>query len=186
VGASSADRTIENQGVAYQYRFDGSQWQRHQEVRSSQPGRNWAFGSNIAFDGQKLLVAERGGLAVHVFERSLAGPWTHAARLRAETPGAPVQFGFALALQGTDLLVGAPDEVDFGGWPPYGAAYLFDLACDDCTPDLDADGALTVFDYLTFLNLFDAGSSEADFDGDGELTVLDFLAYQTAFDAGCA
>ncbi len=54
-----------------------------------------------------------------------------------------------------------------------------------CPPDLDADGALTVFDFLAFLNLFDAGDLSADFDGDGELTAFDFLAFQTAFDAGC-
>jgi hypothetical protein len=64
-------------------------------------------------------------------------------------------------------------------------AHRFDLACNPCTPDLDADGALTVFDFLTFLNLFDAGDAQADFDGDGELTIFDFLAFQTAFEAGC-
>jgi len=54
-----------------------------------------------------------------------------------------------------------------------------------CRPDLDADGELTIFDFLTFQNLFDAGDPAADFDGDGELTLFDFLAFQNAFDAGC-
>jgi len=36
-----------------------------------------------------------------------------------------------------------------------------------------------------FQNLFDAGSGEADFDADGTLTLFDFLAFQNAFDAGC-
>jgi len=30
------------------------------------------------------------------------------------------------------------------------------------------------------------GHPAADFDGDGELTIFDFLSYQNAFDAGCA
>ncbi|MFI4882067.1 MAG: GC-type dockerin domain-anchored protein, partial [Phycisphaerales bacterium JB064] len=47
------------------------------------------------------------------------------------------------------------------------------------------DGALTIFDFLLFFNLFDDGDTQADFDGDGELTIFDFLAFQTAFDAGC-
>ena len=47
-------------------------------------------------------------------------------------------------------------------------------------------GALTLFDFLTFQTLFDAGDLQADFDGDGALTIFDFLAFQTAFDAGCA
>ena len=54
-----------------------------------------------------------------------------------------------------------------------------------CVADLDADGELTIFDFLAFQNLFGAGDPTADFDGDGELTLFDFLAFQNAFDAGC-
>ncbi|MEQ9096540.1 MAG: VCBS repeat-containing protein [Phycisphaerales bacterium] len=54
-----------------------------------------------------------------------------------------------------------------------------------CPADLDADGVLTIFDFLAFQNLFDAGDPIADFDGDGSLTLFDFLAFQNAFDAGC-
>ncbi len=55
----------------------------------------------------------------------------------------------------------------------------------DCEADLDGDGVLTIFDFLAFQNLFDAGDPAADFDGDGALTIFDFLAFQNAFDAGC-
>jgi len=54
-----------------------------------------------------------------------------------------------------------------------------------CRADLDGDGELTIFDFLEFQNLFDAGDPAADFDGDGELTLFDFLAFQNEFDAGC-
>ncbi len=54
-----------------------------------------------------------------------------------------------------------------------------------CLADLNSDGALTVFDFLAFQNLFDAGDRTADLDGDGALTVFDFLAFQNLFDAGC-
>jgi len=54
-----------------------------------------------------------------------------------------------------------------------------------CAADLDGDGVLTVFDFLSFQNLFDAGDPAADFDGDGELTLFDLLAFQNLFDAGC-
>jgi len=57
--------------------------------------------------------------------------------------------------------------------------------CDACPADLDADGELTIFDFLMFQNLFDLMDPAADFDGDGELTIFDFLAFQNAFDAGC-
>ncbi|MFI4881356.1 MAG: GC-type dockerin domain-anchored protein [Phycisphaerales bacterium JB064] len=55
----------------------------------------------------------------------------------------------------------------------------------DCIADLDQDGSLTIFDFLMFQNLFDAGDPIADFDGDGSLTLFDFLAFQNAFDLGC-
>lgn len=54
-----------------------------------------------------------------------------------------------------------------------------------CRVDLDGDGELTLFDFLTFTNLFDAGDLIADFDGDGVLTIFDFLTFSNEFDAGC-
>ncbi|MEQ8843916.1 MAG: GC-type dockerin domain-anchored protein [Phycisphaerales bacterium] len=54
-----------------------------------------------------------------------------------------------------------------------------------CRVDLDGDGSLTIFDFLAFQNLFDAGDPIADFDGDGSLTIFDFLAFQNEFDLGC-
>jgi hypothetical protein len=54
-----------------------------------------------------------------------------------------------------------------------------------CRADIDGDGVLTIFDFLGFQNLFDAGNLGADFDGDGVLTIFDFLAFQNEFDAGC-
>ncbi|MFI4915923.1 MAG: GC-type dockerin domain-anchored protein [Phycisphaerales bacterium JB060] len=59
------------------------------------------------------------------------------------------------------------------------------VAAAGCRADLDGDGALTLFDFLAFQNLFDSGSIQADFDGDGALTLFDFLAFQNEFAAGC-
>ncbi|MEQ8317839.1 MAG: CRTAC1 family protein [Phycisphaerales bacterium] len=55
-----------------------------------------------------------------------------------------------------------------------------------CRADLTGDGALTIFDFLAFQNLFAAGDPAADFDGDGLLTIFDFLAFQNLFQDGCA
>ncbi|MFG0286101.1 MAG: GC-type dockerin domain-anchored protein [Phycisphaerales bacterium JB039] len=55
----------------------------------------------------------------------------------------------------------------------------------DCQADLDADGALTLFDFLTFQNLFAAGDLEADFAFDGTLDLFDFLEFQSQFEIGC-
>ncbi len=66
-----------------------------------------------------------------------------------------------------------------------GAASRLVFAEPPCRVDLDDDGQLTIFDFLEFQNLFDAGEPAADFDQDGRLTIFDFLAFQNAFDAGC-
>jgi len=44
---------------------------------------------------------------------------------------------------------------------------------------------MSILDYVNFRRLFDAGHARADLDGDGELTLYDWLTFQTAFDAGC-
>ena len=59
------------------------------------------------------------------------------------------------------------------------------IAPERCASDLDGDSELTIFDFLAFQTLFDAGDLRADFDGDERLTVFDFLEFQNAFDAGC-
>ncbi len=63
--------------------------------------------------------------------------------------------------------------------------WVVNLGEDTCIADIDGDGELTLFDFLEFQNLFDAGDLAADFDGDGDLTLFDFLEFQNAFDAGC-
>jgi hypothetical protein len=73
---------------------------------------------------------------------------------------------------------------------PFGAGgagwRLTDGECaSPCPADLDGDGVYTIFDFLAFQNLFDAGDLIADFDGDGALTLFDFLAFQNEFDLGC-
>ncbi|GIW74563.1 MAG: hypothetical protein KatS3mg103_1085 [Phycisphaerales bacterium] len=54
-----------------------------------------------------------------------------------------------------------------------------------CPADRDGDGRLTAFDFLAFLNAFDAGDPSADCDGSGTLDALDLACFQTTFDAGC-
>ena len=55
-----------------------------------------------------------------------------------------------------------------------------------CRADFNEDGATDIFDFLAFMNAFDAGDPLADFDFDGALTVFDFLAFQNRFDQGCS
>ena len=94
---------------------------------------------------------------------------------------------------GMDIIVDGSDvtAVTLSQGDPFDFAQAFALAGDGepcgggCRADIDGDGVLTIFDFLGFQNLFDAGDLAADFDGDGVLTLFDFLAFQNEFDAGC-
>jgi hypothetical protein len=59
------------------------------------------------------------------------------------------------------------------------------LAGQACTPDLDGNGALDLFDFLAFTNLFNAGDPRADLDGNSALDLFDFLTFTNLFNAGC-
>jgi len=94
----------------------------------------------------------------------------------ARLPALGLEASWAIASTATDLDAGATSEF---------SAIATLAGADPCPADLDGDGELTLFDFLQFQNLFDAGDLTADFDGDGELTLFDFLAFQNQFDAGC-
>ena len=85
---------------------------------------------------------------------------------------------------------GTPDPADYASvGPGFPDVHLIIIANGEtgatCRADIDGDGSLTIFDFLGFQNLFDAGDLGADFDGDGSLTIFDFLTFQNEFDAGC-
>ena len=187
VGAPVAERTRYQQGAVHVYRFDGDSWIHVDELLSPNPHTQEGFGWNLTADGENMAIrGGSGGLyRAHLFEQGGDGEWRFSETLTPDTSALPDQFGFAMEMHGSELVVSAYRERDAGGSDRYGAAYHFDLSCGACETDLDADGRLTIFDFLLFFNLFDDGDTQADFDGDGELTIFDFLAFQTAFDAGC-
>jgi hypothetical protein len=171
-------------------------WTLRQELTHSDAGRQWYprnFGNGLSMDRDTLVAGTSRHLVYnfsYVFGRGGDGVWREVAVLEpgdATPPGWFERgFGQGSAVQGDRLVVAASEEhITTYPHTRTGAAYAFDLSCEICDADLDADGTLTIFDFLTFFNLFDAGDAQADFDSDGELTIFDFLAYQTAFDVGC-
>jgi hypothetical protein len=186
ISGPTATGSADGQGAVYCYELEAGEWVFRQRLTHEPMGRNNFFGG-IDLDGDRLLVGAHGedttmgGGAAYVFERDATGEWSLRERLLPTTPS--YQFGISPALDGDSIAIGAPSEAIDGR--RIGAVYSFDLSCFDCPADVDGDGLLTVFDFLTYLNLFQDGDALADFDGDGELTIFDFLAFQTAFDAGC-
>ena len=56
---------------------------------------------------------------------------------------------------------------------------------NDCYPDFTGDGALDLFDFLAFVNAFNAQDAAADCVKDGSYDLFDFLCFVNAFNAGC-
>lgn len=67
---------------------------------------------------------------------------------------------------------------------PY-SGFVRDYTVKGCYPDFTGDGALDLFDFLAFVNGFNAGDEEADCTGDGGLDLFDFLCFVNAFNGGC-
>jgi FG-GAP-like repeat len=55
-----------------------------------------------------------------------------------------------------------------------------------CYADCDADGSLTIDDFICFQTFFAVGDPYADCDADGSLTIDDFICFQTFFAIGCS
>lgn len=54
-----------------------------------------------------------------------------------------------------------------------------------CYGDFDGDGALSLFDFLAYVNRFNDAGLDADCDLSGKLDLFDFLCFVNAFNAGC-
>jgi len=194
VSAPSDSAVVRANGVVDIFeRGDDGRWRRAHQLRHADPRENDGMGRHIRLRGDRLVAsvplrggpatADDGALAVFDFaggawRQSLlaqGGPfiaWTDSVHVELRADG-------GTAFVSHEQFSPTPDLERVG------SVFVYDLACLACPADLDADGQLTIFDFLMFQNLFDAGDPIADFDGDGELTIFDFLAFQTAFDAGC-
>jgi hypothetical protein len=64
------------------------------------------------------------------------------------------------------------------------AAYHF-CPPGDCPADLDGNGTVDLFDFLTFVNYFNTLDPRADCDGSGAFDLFDFFCFVNAFNAGC-
>jgi hypothetical protein len=102
-------------GAAFVYRLVNGSWVLEQTLKSLSPESDGGFGAAVAIHGQTIAVGSNkndevynSGL-VEVFE--LGTVWTHVATLE-NAPGASGldEFGRSLAMNGTEILAGAPGE----------------------------------------------------------------------------
>lgn len=70
--------------------------------------------------------------------------------------------------------------------PDHVTLVLAAIRSESCPGDLDGDGAMTFYDTLEFLNLFEMGDPSADLDNNGSLDLFDILAFLNAMEQGCS
>ena len=134
VGAPDDDTLSgRDSGAVYVFERVGSTWELRQKLLpppglpGTSPWDGPRFGASVALSGDRIAVGaprarEQG--RVLVFART-AGTWSLAAELAQSDPSSYAQFGAAVALRGTRLLVGAP-QADSG--TRSGAVYAFEEA----------------------------------------------------------
>ncbi len=140
-----------------------------------------AAGAAISDDGSRLVVASWGTQdnahpEVMVFDRqvNLIGS--------IDTTGSV--FGLDMTTNGRFVMSGSK-SVHANVFGNGGTVTLLDLGANECYPDFDSNGSLDLFDFLAFVNAFNAQDQRADCDQSGAFDLFDFLCFTNAFNAGC-
>jgi hypothetical protein len=129
-----SDNSLPHAGAVYVFRRTGGTWAQEAYLKASNTDFNDTFGYDVQLDGDTLVVAaeresssargiNQGGVvtgneadnsapnsgAVYVFHRT-GTTWAQEAYIKAPNADAGDYFGDEIALSGTLLAVGAPDE----------------------------------------------------------------------------
>ncbi len=137
VGAPGDDENGQNAGVAYVFRFDGTQWGLEQQLLPVDVVGGDHFGRAVAATSDTILVGaphhgppEANGGAVYVFEFN-GMTWNHTQTLTGQDAQPSDRFGYSVAVEDGWAVVGAyeddvscPPESQFCG---SGSAYVFNL-----------------------------------------------------------
>ena len=86
---------------------------------------------------------------------------------------------------GANTLAAGAIHADGPGGADQGAVLVYSTTGCLCYPYFTGDGTLDLFDFLAYVNAFNAGDSNADCDGNGGLDLFDFLCFVNDFNAGC-
>ncbi|MGE0127290.1 MAG: putative Ig domain-containing protein [Blastocatellales bacterium] len=154
VGApSGSNGASPNQGAAYIFIRSGAGqpvWTQQQKLNAVSGASGDSFGNAVALDGGTVVVGAAqydGGIldkgAAYVFVRSSTG-WALQQRLTANDGAVKDRFGWAVALSGDTVIVGAPYKTP-GTNGPQGSVYVFTRSNTNWTQQQKltaSDGAL--------------------------------------------
>ena len=125
VGAPGAGST----GLAFVFRFDGAEWVLEARLEPKDTEFADDFGCGVAIEGDTILVgdwhhSELGNAAGAAYIFTFDGSeWTEEAKLQALDAGWYDYFGYAVALAGDVVIIGAPEDDDLG--ESSGSVYVF-------------------------------------------------------------
>lgn len=113
--AVSSPRHASERGAAYVFERSGGAWSQTQKLMASDGDPDDLFGYVIDLEGDTLALAApedehphgANGGAAYIFERH-GGAWVQVQKLAAIAGQASDEFAFSLALDGDQLLIGAP------------------------------------------------------------------------------
>ncbi|MBL0922370.1 MAG: hypothetical protein IBJ10_09620 [Phycisphaerales bacterium] len=132
VGAPDTDFVSDDAGVAHVYRRSGVSFIYEGQLNAEFPDEHLGFGYRVTVANARIAVT-KDERSVDLFSRTVGGSWV---RHRTLTdPDGAHRFGFALAAQGDDLIVGDPyDSTQFhtesGAAYRYGFGFGADLAAN--------------------------------------------------------
>ncbi len=128
VNGDQANNSAANSGAAYVFTRTGGVWSQQAYLKASNTGADDRFGYDVAVDGDTMVVGANledsnatgvnGGQAnnsasasgaAYVFTRT-GGVWSQQAYLKASNTGADDYFGWAVAVDGDTIVVGAYQE----------------------------------------------------------------------------
>lgn len=176
-----------DRGAVYIFQRTGTNWDFLQRLESSDIGTFDDFGFSIAMWGDRMVIGASGdddactpasltcdSGAAYLFER-VNGVWHETQKFRPADNSAEDEFGYAVAMTDTSILVGA--RMHDGPAPDAGAAYLFDITCiEPCMGDLNFDGTVNLSDVALIFSAWAGGIiTGADLNGDGFVNVLDLF-----------
>ena len=110
-----------NRGAAYIFKRQADDsWQEQQKITASDGHNQSLFGRSVAIDGNVAVIGapwdnETGYLAgaVYVFGRS-GETWSQQSKITAADGAGSNSFGFSVAIEGGDMLVGAVNDDNLG------------------------------------------------------------------------